>query len=78
MIVAKEEPVPKSLLEISNDLKNLSSSGTEIYVETENFVFQPILAEDSFGVKNYSYDFIANYGSPSVYHPVCCAIKKSV
>ena len=78
MIVAKEDPVPDSLLEISNDLKKISSSGTEIYDDTQSFIFQPILSDGPNGVKIYSDYFIKHFGSPSVYHPVCCAIKKSL
>jgi len=75
MIVTKAEPLPESLLEICDDLQNLSSSGTEIYDETENFIFEPIRPN---GSKNYSVNFVKNFGSPSVYHPVCCKIKESL
>ena len=78
MLVTKAEPIPESLLEISNDLQNLSSSGAEIYDEAENFIFEPILTNEPNGVKNYSASFIKKFGSPSVYHPVCCKIKESL
>ena len=71
-------PIPESLLEISNDLQNLSSSGAEIYDEAENFIFEPILTNEPNGAKNYSASFIKKFGSPSVYHPVCCKIKESL
>ena len=78
MLVTKAEPIPESLLEISNDLQNLSSSGAEIYDEAENFIFEPILTNEPNGSKNYSVSFIKKFGSPSVYHPVCCKIKESL
>ena len=78
MLVTKAEPIPESLLEISNDLQNLSSSGAEIYDEAENFIFEPILTNKLNGAKNYSVSFIKKFGSPSDYHPVCCKIKESL
>ena len=78
MLVTKAEPIPESLLEISNDLQNLSSSGAEIYDEAENFIFEPILSNGPNGVKNYSASFIKKFGPLSVYHPVCCNIKESM
>lgn len=78
MILTKAEPLPESLLEICDDLKNLSSSGTKIYDETENFIFEPILTDRTNGSENSSVNFVKNFGSPSVYHPVCCKIKESL
>ena len=78
VIKAKAEPVPDSFQEITRDLSSLSSSGTNVYEETDIAFFQPPGIHDELGFKRFSKSFLLVYGSPSPYHPLCCSIKKSL
>ena len=77
-IVVFAEPVTEELYSLANELNSISTSDGKIYRESVPELLLPPTITNSDGKKQYLSDFLPQYGLPSPFHPVCCAVKSIV
>ena len=68
-------PVPEELYSFANELNSISASNGKIHRESVPELLLPPTITNLDGAKQYLSDFLPQYGLPSPFHPVCCAVK---
>ena len=75
-VSVQAEPLSDELNSVAKELYTIYASDGKVYGERLPEMFIPPIAKNS--NETYSSDFIRIYGSPSIYHPVCCSVKSSL